>query len=221
MSIGQKVRSAVLTVSGYVIPLVQQIPPLGVYAGLMTLPVILYLVALFSQLPLSFIDAFRAFLEGTVRSPGALLTNAMIVVGLVLVLCSAIYLQWHRKQGLVTTGPYRFIRHPQYTGFLLFTLGLTAWSYWLLSVTFGIGWLTREGTIVLWYAELCVYIVLALIEDSYLSKQFGDGYAAYKRRVPFFLPLGRASRLDILLSITVLSLILFGTIQLHFLAPGI
>jgi protein-S-isoprenylcysteine O-methyltransferase Ste14 len=219
VTIAQKVRAALLAVSGYVIPLVQQIPPLGVYAGLMTLPVILYLVALFSQLPLSFIDAFRAFLEGTVRSPGALLTNAMIVVGFVLVLYSAIYLQWHRKQGLVTTGPYRFIRHPQYTGFLLFTLGLTAWSYWLLSVTFGIGWLTREGTIVLWYAELCAYIVLALIEDSYLSKQFGDGYAAYKRKVPSFLPLGRASRLDILLSITILSLILFGTIQLQFFAP--
>jgi len=157
-----------------VIPLVQQIPPLGVYVGLMTLPVVLYLLALFSQLPLSFIDAFRAFIAGTVASLGTLLTNAAIVAGLVLVLYCLIYLQWHRKQGLVTTGPYRFIRHPQYTGFLLFTLGLTAWSYWLLSVTWGIGWLTPEGTIALWYAELCAYIVLALIEDSYLSKQFGD-----------------------------------------------
>jgi protein-S-isoprenylcysteine O-methyltransferase Ste14 len=121
---------------------------------------------------------------------------------------------------LVTTGPYRFIRHPQYTGFLLFTLGLTAWSYWLLSVTFGVGWLTAEGTIALWYAELCAYIILALIEDAYLSKQFGDQYAAYKRKVPSFLPLGRASRLDLLLSVAVFSLVLFGVIQLRFLTPG-
>jgi protein-S-isoprenylcysteine O-methyltransferase Ste14 len=203
-----------------VIPLVQQIPPLGVYVGLMTLPVVLYILALFSQLPLSFIDACRAFIAGTVASPGTLLTNAAIVAGLVLVLYSLIYLQWHRKQGLVTTGPYRFIRHPQYTGFLLFTLGLTAWSYWLLSVTFGVGWLTAEGTIALWYAELCAYIILALIEDAYLSKQFGDQYAAYKRKVPSFLPLGRASRLDLLLSVAVFSLVLFGVIQLRFLTPG-
>lgn len=184
----------------------------------MTLPVLLYLVALFSQLPVSFIDAFRAFLEGTLGSPGALLTNLVMVVGFALVLYSCAYLHWHRKQGLVTTGPYRFIRHPQYTGFLLITLGLTAWSYWLLSVTWGVGWLTPEGTIALWYAELCAYVVLALIEDTYLSKQFGDAYAAYKRRVPVFLPLGRASRFDILFSIIGLSLVLLGMIQVEFLA---
>lgn len=221
MPVAQKIRTALLRIGGYLIPLVQQIPPLGVYAGLMTLPVLLYLVALFSQLPMSFIDAVRAFLERALGSPGAVLTNLVIVVGLALVLYSCVYLYWHRKQGLVTTGPYRFIRHPQYTGFLLFTLGLTAWSYWLLSVTFGVGWLTPEGTIALWYAELCAYIVLALIEESYLSKQFGDGYAAYKGKVPSFLPLGRASRLDILLSIAIFSLVLFGIIQLRFLAPGL
>ncbi len=206
-----------LAVSGYVIPLVQQIPPLGIYVGLMTLPMVLYLVALFTQLPLSLGEALIAFIQRTAQSPGAMLTNALIVVGLVLVFYSAIYLQLHKKQGLVMTGPYHFIRHPQYTGFLLLTLGLTVWSYWLLSVTFGLGWLTPEGTIILWYAELCAYVILALIEDSYLSKQFGENHTDYRSKTSFFLPFRRAGRLDIPLSIITLSLILFGLIQLELL----
>lgn len=217
MSVAQKIRAALLAISGYVIPLVQQIPPLGVYVGLMTLPLVLYLVALFSQLPLGFSDVLLAFIERIAQSPGAMITNALIVVGLALVIYSAIYLQWHKKQGLVMTGPYRFIRHPQYTGFLLFTLGLTVWSYWLLSVTWGIGWLTPEGTIMLWYAELCAYIVLALIEDSYLSKRFSENHTDYKSKTSFFLPFGKSRVLDIPLSIITLSLILFGLIQLELL----
>ncbi len=217
MSIAQKIRATLLAISGYVIPLVQQIPPLGIYVGLMTLPLVLYLLALFSQLPLSFSDALLAFIERTIQSPGAMLTNALIFVGLALVLYSVIYLLWHKKEGLVTTGPYRFIRHPQYTGFLLFTLGLTAWSYWLLSVTWGIGWLTPEGTIMLWYAELCAYVVLALIEDLYLSKRFGESHTDYKSKTSLFIPFGKARQLDIPLSIITLSLILFGLIHLELL----
>lgn len=217
MSVVQRMRTMLLAISGYVIPLVQQIPPLGAYVGLMTLPLVLYLLALFSQLPLSFSDALIAFIERTTQSPGAILTNALIVFGLVLILYSVIYLQRHKKQGLVMTGPYRFIRHPQYTGFLLLTLGLTAWSYWLLSVTWGIGWLTPEGTIILWYAELCAYVILALIEDSYLSKQFDESHTAYRNKTSFFLPLRGVGRLDIPLSIITLSLILFGLIRLELL----
>lgn len=215
MQIVRKIRELLLRVGGYLIPLIQQIPPLGVYVGLMTLPVIVYLVLLFSQLPPSIIEAIPSFFLRSLSSLGAFITNLIIVVGFLLVLYSSIHLQRRKKDGLVMTGPYRFVRHPQYTGLLLLTLGLTAWSYWILSVTRGIGWLTREGTIILWYAQLFAYIVLALIEESYLSKEFGNDHATYKRNVPFFIPYVKTNRFNIPLSILILSLILFGVIQLE------
>ena len=96
------------------------------------------------------------------------------------------------------------------------TLGLTGLSYWLLKVTFGVGWLTPEATVALWFAQLCAYIILALVEDSYLVKEFGEGYVTYKNKVPFFLPFGKMSRFDLPLSIVALSLLLLGVIFLQF-----
>jgi protein-S-isoprenylcysteine O-methyltransferase Ste14 len=216
MSIGQKVRVVLLRISGYLIPIVQQLPSLGIYVGLMTVPVFVYLVLLFLQFPASFMAVVPEFLQiGSLATPGIGFTYIVIVVGLVLVLYAAIYLRLHKRDGLVVTGPYRYIRHPQYTGLLLFTLGLTTWSYWLLSVTRGIGWLTREWTISLWYAELFAYIVLAVIEESYLSKAFNGDYNVYKRRVPFLLPLGKASRYDLPLTLLIFSLVLIGLIHLE------
>ena len=210
MSIAQKLRSVLLRISGYLIPLVQQIPPLGVYTGLMTLPVISYLVLLFSNFPASIIEALQSFFLMSLFSLGTIVS----IFGFLIALYSTIYLRMHKKDRLVTTGPYRYVRHPQYTGLLLMTIGLTGWSYWILTHTFGVGWLTPEGTIGLWYAELGAYVVLALVEESYLSKEFGNGYATYKSNVPFFIPFGKASRYDIPLSILTLSLILFGVLVL-------
>lgn len=56
---------------------------------------------------------------------GALFT----VVGFLFAVCSVVYLRIHGKDGLVKTGPYRYVRHPQYFGILLMTIGLTGWSY--------------------------------------------------------------------------------------------
>lgn len=216
MMLSQRIKSALLKTSGYLIPLVQQIPPMGVYVGLMTLPVIVYLILLFSQYPINFIEVLSSFVQMSLMSLGALITNLMVLAGLLLVLYSTIYLHRHKKEGLVTTGPYRFVRHPQYTGFIIVTLGLTGLSYWLLSVTFGIGWLTPEATVALWFAQLFAYILLTLIEDSYLSKEFGEDYTKYKNTVPGLLPLGRTRPIDIPLSIGTLSLLLFGVILIQF-----
>jgi protein-S-isoprenylcysteine O-methyltransferase Ste14 len=215
MSIAQKLRSTVLRISGYLIPLIQQLPSFGIYyAGFMTVPLIIFLILLFA-FPASFMNLLPSFLRlDNLASPGVGVTYFVIVMGFVFFLYATIYLRLHKRDGLVMTGPYRYVRHPQYVGLLLFTLGLTAWSYWLLSITRGIGWLTREWTISLWYAELCAYIVLAAIEESYLSKVFYGDYNVYKRRVPFLLPLGKASRYDLPLTLLIFSLVLFGLICL-------
>jgi len=199
-----KAKSVLLKLSGYLIPLVQSIPTLGAYAGLMTLPVISYLVLLFAGFPVSIVDALKGLLLMSFVSFGALFS----VLGFLFALSSVVYLRVHGRDGLVKTGPYRYVRHPQYAGILLMTVGLTGWSYWYLTNTFGVGWLTPQGTIGLWYAELCAYLVLALVEESYLTREFGDEYVQYKRDVPFLVPFVRARRYDIPVSIFVLSLVL-------------
>jgi protein-S-isoprenylcysteine O-methyltransferase Ste14 len=202
MAILTKIKTGLLNVGGYLVLLLQQIPPLGVYPALMTLPVFIYLLILASQFPWSIPNAI---IEGIQMS--FLLYPLEIVVsiaGLVLAIYAVVYLQKHRNERLVTTGPYRFIRHPQYAGFILLTLGLTALSYNLLKNTFGIGWLTPEATLILWFGQLAIYITLALIEESHLTKTFGDSYTTYKQNSSFLLPLKSLGYLEMPLSITFL-----------------
>jgi protein-S-isoprenylcysteine O-methyltransferase Ste14 len=212
MSAVSRIRAGFLKVSGYLVPLIVQIPPMGVYPALMTLPLVLYLAMLWQHLPASLHLAMIDFIQsGSFFSPIAL---GFVGAGLVLALLSVGYLFWHRKEGLVTSGPYRFIRHPQYTGFLLLTLGLTAMSYTLLKTTYGVGWLSPEGTLVVWFVELGLYFFLALIEEFYLVRKYGEKFTEYRDKSSFLIPVGRLHGFDIPLSILVLSGCLFFLVSL-------
>jgi protein-S-isoprenylcysteine O-methyltransferase Ste14 len=206
MSLAQKIRETLLRISGYLVPLIQQIPTLGIYTGLMTLPLVAVLTILFTQFPLNIVGMIAEFITMSSMSLIVLIANLFTIAGIVLTVYSVVYFHRHRKDGLVTTGPYRFIRHPQYTGFILITLGLTVFSYWWLNNTFGIGWLSKEATVALWFIQLGVYVALALIEESHLMKAFGEKYTAYKQNTSFFVPLGRFNRFDTILSIGILCL---------------
>lgn len=202
--------SSCLKVSGYLVPLVQQVPALGAYVGLMTLPLFVYAVALFSNFPSGVITRLGDISVWSFSTLDGLVST----FGFLLAILSAFYLRLHRQKGLIATGPYRCVRHPQYAGFLLWTVGLTGWSYWILTNTFGVGWLSPEQTIGLWYAELFTYLGLALLEESYLHRRFSKDFETYKCSVPFFIPTGKASRLDIPVTIMSLSAVLFIVVNL-------
>jgi protein-S-isoprenylcysteine O-methyltransferase Ste14 len=76
---------------------------------------------------------------------------------------------------LVTTGIYRYIRHPSYLGLLLTALG------WALGFRAGVGVLL---------AGLMLLVVLARIrsEERLLLAQFGEDYAAYRARTSRLIP---------------------------------
>jgi protein-S-isoprenylcysteine O-methyltransferase Ste14 len=76
---------------------------------------------------------------------------------------------------LVTTGPYRYVRHPIYTGVLLAMLGtalVMGWP-WLVILALMIGYFT-------WSART---------EEKYLMAQFPDAYPAYRARTRMLVPL--------------------------------
>ena len=79
------------------------------------------------------------------------------------------------KGKLVTTGIYRYIRHPQYLGFLLITLGMNVW--WLTIIT-----------LALWPVLAIVYYKLAKTEEKDAEEKFGEEYLKYKRTVPGWIP---------------------------------
>lgn len=83
-----------------------------------------------------------------------------------------------RRTGLVTTGLYRFIRHPQHLGIVVTSLG-----FMMLN-----GYGIRVGDIYAWSLVVFIYILLADSEEEALEKEFGDSYLNYKRRVPFMVP---------------------------------
>lgn len=75
---------------------------------------------------------------------------------------------------LVISGPYRFVRHPIYTGMLLGLFGsaLAAGPVWLVAfIIFGIVFIRRIG-----------------IEEKYMMQLFPDQYPAYRARTKALIP---------------------------------
>lgn len=102
------------------------------------------------------------------------LSTMIIVTGILLIVFG--WKNIHDAKGqLVTTGIYRHVRHPQYLGFLLLTLGMN------------LEW-TTFFTVLLWPVIAIVYYRLAKAEEKYSDELFGEEYRKYKRSVPMLIP---------------------------------
>ncbi len=77
---------------------------------------------------------------------------------------------------LVTSGPYRFIRHPGYTGYLLLCLGFCV----------GFGSLLGLTAILLILLPGLVYRMT--VEERLLACRYGDEYVAYMARTKRIIP---------------------------------
>jgi protein-S-isoprenylcysteine O-methyltransferase Ste14 len=108
-----------------------------------------------------------------------LLTNVgwgLIAAGAVTFLYSYIYFYSTRgKVGLVASGPYGVVRHPQYLGIFL---GLTGFS--LLGA--------RPIAVMAWITAVCTYLALMIHEEGENNRRFGAAYQEYRDRVPFIIP---------------------------------
>jgi len=102
------------------------------------------------------------------------LSNIIVLIGILLIIFG--WRKIHRAKGqLVTTDIHRHVRHPQYLGFLLITLGMN------------VLWVTIS-TLILWPILAIVYYRLAKEEDKELEEKFGEEYRKYKQLVPMFIP---------------------------------
>ncbi len=85
---------------------------------------------------------------------------------------------WSKEEGqgkLVRTGIYKYIRHPQYIGFFLITLGMM------------LEWATLP-LIILYALLLVLYYRLAKREEKDMEKEFGNEYSEYRKNTKMFIP---------------------------------
>lgn len=81
-----------------------------------------------------------------------------------------------QKRGvLATSGPYAYVRHPQYVGFVLVLLGfLVQWPTIL--------------TLLMFPVLVLMYVRLARLEEREVRAKFGEQYERYASQVPGFFP---------------------------------
>ena len=80
-----------------------------------------------------------------------------------------------RDHELIVAGPYRWVRHPIYTGILLALAGTAlAIGEW-------------RGAIAVVLASVAYWLKLK-IEEAVMRRQFGENYARYAERVPALIP---------------------------------
>lgn len=120
-------------------------------------------------------------LIGYVGLSGMYIGSILMLIGVALVILgwNVIYKRyWSKESGkgeLVTEGIYRFIRHPQYTGFMMITLGML------------LDWATVP-MLIMWPIMAVLYYRLAKKEEGDMCVEFGQKYADYMQQTGRFLP---------------------------------
>lgn len=109
-------------------------------------------------------------------SPLHLLSNVVIVAGMILISNAWKVLHQAQLEGtLATSGPYAYLRHPQYLGFIVVMLGfLLQWPTLL--------------TLLMFPVLVVMYLRLANIEEREVTQTFGEAYQRYADSVPAFIP---------------------------------
>jgi protein-S-isoprenylcysteine O-methyltransferase Ste14 len=107
---------------------------------------------------------------------------AVFLLGLALAVWARVYLgrNWGMPMTqkvdpeLVTTGPYRKVRHPIYSGIILAMIGtmIAVSLYWLVAVVVLGGY----------------FIYSATAEERYMAERFPDSYPEYKRSTKMLIP---------------------------------
>ena len=80
-----------------------------------------------------------------------------------------------KNHELVTNGPFKIIRHPQYLCQIVLDLGATAATFSYLVGIFAL-------------IEIPIYIMRASLEDKLLAKYFSEKFSDYKKKSGFMFP---------------------------------
>lgn len=154
----------------------------ALFAEMYGFPLTIYLLSHFVGIRIP-LDHISGHLLGDVISYSGLgngwfivmtISNILLIMGIWLVMTG--WERVYKSQGnLVTDGVYKYVRHPQYTGIFIITLG------------FMIQWPTLT-TLILWPFVIAMYVRLAKQEEQDVLQEFPQEYREYMQRTPMFFP---------------------------------
>ncbi|MEM2180424.1 MAG: isoprenylcysteine carboxylmethyltransferase family protein [Nitrososphaeria archaeon] len=90
------------------------------------------------------------------------------------------------KKSIITSGLYKYSRHPQYLSFILWSYGLLLYDKYIFTPPKG-GYFAPPP--LLWLTTTMAIIALALREEIDMVKKYGIEYIKYRERTPFLVPL--------------------------------
>ena len=133
--------------------------------------------------PLILINRLGAMIHVHLQTP-----LSIVLIGLGLLLFILGVFAWltarYRKQGVADFWLYRFSRHPQYLGWIL-------WSYGMLICPINLPNMKRswgiEGSLA-WLVSTMVIIGVCLMEEIQMQQQFGESYRTFREKTPFLFP---------------------------------
>jgi protein-S-isoprenylcysteine O-methyltransferase Ste14 len=171
-----------ITIGWLVIPLFQYIPCASIWFGIMSLPLISYLLIFFS-VPSMVKTDFEFFLGyGYPWSYFAIISGFFFL--------STLGYQLFNHKKLILRGPYKYSRHPQYLSIIIMTFSLTMISLRTSPIN-PLGsdvQFRQEFLVLIWILEVVAYVFLAKLEEFWMRKKYGDKYHQYQQSVSFMVP---------------------------------
>ena len=116
-------------------------------------------------------------IKGHAHSDPLHIFSELLVFGGLILLVSSwnVLYRAQRTQTLAITGPYAWMRHPQYAAFIVIMLG------------FLLQWPTIP-TLLMFPVLVAMYVRLARREEVEVRAEFGEAYARYAAATPAFFP---------------------------------
>jgi protein-S-isoprenylcysteine O-methyltransferase Ste14 len=188
----------------------------GLFMGIMAIPLLPYIWKMISRADANFASRLSYNVTLMLFAEEFWIGKIIALVGVIILFVALSQLLRNRRKGveLIESGAYSWVRHPQFTGIIVITFGLS-----VIVATMGHYFAyTRFEVMSYWLLQVLGYIAIAKFEEWRLIKKLGDRFTRYKENVPFLFPVKSPWKIPELL-FTVLIVILFWIVLLYFPFP--